>query len=85
MCRQTHGFEDTYAFACMLSGRYVCATCHYEYRTFCMDEQERARKDDGSLEYLLWRMTRQNFNDRLHDIDEMLEYVPKITHILASR
>jgi hypothetical protein len=46
-----------------------------------MPDMDKERKDKASLEYLVWRMTQQKWEDRLHDFDEMRRLVNGVTHI----
>ena len=83
--RETHGEEDSYALACGIAHNYYISEHKYnKFRTFCLDDQETetaARRDPESLESLVWAMTRQGWDDRLHDIAEMRARLAKVTHM----
>ena len=85
MCRATHGEEDSYALACDVAHNYYIVEGKYDkYRTYCLNNQETettARRDPASLESLIWRMTRQVWEDRLHDIGEMQRLLAATKHM----
>jgi hypothetical protein len=39
------------------------------------------RTDTSSLEYVVWRMTQQRWEDRVHDFDEMRRLVDRVTRL----
>lgn len=79
--RATYGHEDTYALACNYAYKFYCRGCGAKYRDWCMIDQEVPRNDTTSLEYPIWRMTRLNHTNRLHDIPTMKALIAKVTHV----
>jgi hypothetical protein len=51
------------------------------YRDHCLPDMNVTRTDTSSLEYVVWRMTQQRWEDRVHDFDEMRRLVDRVTRL----
>jgi hypothetical protein len=87
--RKEHGEEDTYAFACAVADLLFFTGPEFKnkdsnelkYRTFCLPDMERPRRDVASLEYVVWRMTQGKWEDREHSIPAMKALLGAVTHL----
>jgi hypothetical protein len=87
--RKTHGEEDSYAFACAIADILFFPPSLYKnkdsdemkYRNYCLPNMEKQRSDASSLEYVMWRMSQQRSEDRVHSFKQMREMVNAVTHV----
>lgn len=83
-----HGEEDTYAFACAVADVVYMGGKEFKnkdkYRTNCLPDMDRKRADKSSLEYVVWRMTQQRYEDREHSFSTMHKLVDSVKRVFPK-
>lgn len=76
-----NGPEDSYSFACSIAALLYCPECAAADSDACLRNPELPRTDPTALEYVLWKMTRRRYRDRLHATPTMLTMLAAVTHM----